>query len=475
MGLTASGESGWSLEVVRGKDAGRVFAPAPGEVVLGHAPGDRGGIDLSGQEDASSPRRMAARHAAIGRTEGGMTLRDLESPGGTFVNRRRILPGQAQTLLDGDLIQLGGVQLRVARGRPVPPRPGPAPVPAPPGTSAFSYPVAGGPTCRSWDDFLTASAQRWEAIRDELTSGRLGSFLASVGRPDLAPSPRAPGTPDDRLDAWLGSLPAGRDARPELDVHPARLVIRATPGGGTIRRSVRVSNVGHRLLRSTARVEPEGRGWLSIPPEFANGPFATVEVTDLPVVVTIPETLGAPLVGGLVIEGNGGSKRVEVVLEARPTADEIPGAGPAPPGGATLAAMIARQPPVARVPAWGMAAMAARLVVGVAGGSLGSDAMTASGPDAPKLGGVALLLAAAGAGLGARLAWRRGGPREAPAGGFAGGFAGVVAAAALVAACRSIEPILGDWSTSVIAVSGLWAVLGAGLGAISTLTIKAQP
>ncbi len=477
MGATVkAGQGGWALEVVRGKDEGRVFALGAGEVVLGNAPGDRGGLDLASQEAPASPRRMAARHASLECSPGGLSVRDLESPGGTFVNRQRVLPGQAKPLQPGDVIQLGGVQLKVVDSRSASaPSPPPRPAAKP---GLFAYSIPGGPTCRTWDDFLTASAQRWEALREELVSGRLAGFLTSIGRGDLAPSARAPGSADERLDAWLGSLPTTAAARPELDVHPARLVIRVAPGGGTVRRSFQVANVGHRLLRSTARVEPPGVAWLKLPPEFAGGPFVTVEGSEVPLDVAIPETLDRPLRAELVIEGNGGSKRVTVILEAKTAQAEIPDANPSgdrpSAGGATIAELIARQSPAARVGTWGMAALALRLVIGVASGSIGEDAMTASGPDAPGLARVAATLAAVGGLIGGALAIRKGGPREGPTGGFAGGAAGVIVASALVATCRAVEPALGPWSTSVIAVCALWAAIGSGLAALSTLVVKGK-
>jgi len=194
----------------------------------------------------------------------------------------------------------------------------------------------------------------------------------------------------------------------------------------------------------------------------------------LAVEIAVPETLAGPMTAELVIEGNGGTKRVAVVLEPKPAAASDPaGLTPAPvdiaAADSRLLALIARQSTAARVATWGLVALAARLLVGAASGSIGEDAMTPSGPDAPKLGGVALALAAVGALLGGRLAWRRGGAREAPPGGFAGGFVGVIAAAAAVAACRSIEPALGPWSSSLVAVCGLWTAIGVGLAAISTL------
>ena len=476
MGSMANGNGGgWSLEVVRGKEAGRVFALSGGEVVLGNAPGDRGGIDLATQEAEGSPRRMAARHASLECSTGGLAVRDLESPGGTFVNRQRVLPGLAKPLQPGDVIQLGGVQLKVVDGQAQVARPRAAS-----SAGSFTFAIPGGPTCRTWDDVLVASAQRWEALKSELVSGRLAAFLISIGRDDLAPSPQAPGTPDERLDAWLGSLPATKEARPELDVHPNRLVIRATPGGGSIRRSVRVSNVGLRLLRSSARVEPAGVPWLALPPEFAGRPFVVTEGLELPFEISIPATLPGPLTAHLVIDGNGGSKRVAIILEAKAAPSDLPlesASAPdrAPVGDATLGELIGRQRPVARVATWGLASLAIRLLIGVASGAIGEDSMKASGPDSPGLAGVALILGAVGALSGGVLAARRGGAREAPTGAFAGGFAGVIAASALVAICRSVEPILGTWSTSVLAVCLLWALIGSGLAALSTLVAKGTP
>ena len=55
------------------------------------------GIDL-GAEEGASPRRMAAKQAQVDCAAEGLSLRDLDSPGGTFVNRQRVLPGQARPL-----------------------------------------------------------------------------------------------------------------------------------------------------------------------------------------------------------------------------------------------------------------------------------------------------------------------------------------------------------------------------------------
>ncbi len=464
--------NGWGLEVVRGRDAGLTFALGAGEVVLGNAPGDGPVIDLARQEGDSAARRMAARHALLECSKQGLALRDLESPGGTFVNRQRVLPGQARPLRAGDVIQLGGVQLKVVDAHSAP---APTPTATPPGPpSPFVCAIPGGPTCRSWDDILTASAQRWEALRGELVSGRLAAFAGSIGRAELAPSPTAKGSPDERLDAWLGSLPTTRPGRPELDVHPSRLLVRVAPGGGSTRRVIRLANVGHRLLRSTARIEPAGTSWLTLAPEFAGREILTVEETELAVEIAIPAVLEAPLSACVVIEGNGGSRQVEVILEAKSAlSDPI---GPAddagrPPGGATLGELIARQSMASRVTSWALVALAVRMLVGVAGGSIGEDGMIASGPGVPSLGRVALAVGVTGAILGGLLATRKGGPREVPSGAFAGGFAGVIIASALVAACRAAEPTLGGWSPSVVAVCLAWALFGSALAGLSRFVV----
>ena len=105
------------LEIVRGRDVGRAFALEPGETVVGNALNGQSGLDLREQE-GSSPRRMAGRHASLICSGHDLSIRDLESPGGTFVNQQRLLTGQPRKLSAGDVIQLGGVQLRVKDASP---------------------------------------------------------------------------------------------------------------------------------------------------------------------------------------------------------------------------------------------------------------------------------------------------------------------------------------------------------------------
>ena len=153
-----------------------------------------------------------------------------------------------------------------------------------------------GEVCRTWDDFLTVSAQRWAELRDELTSGRLAGYLAAIGRSDLAPRADAPGTPDERLDAWLGSLPTTRPSRPELDVHPRSIAVRVAAG-----RPDPADGPGHQRRLSAAAIDGPGRAGgrrLALGRGARSaGPFATVDETEVPVEVAAPETLKRPAVG----------------------------------------------------------------------------------------------------------------------------------------------------------------------------------
>src|SRR3954447_22237818 len=101
MNSTPGGE--WGLEIVRGRDVGKVLPLGDGAVTLGNDLGGEPGLNLADQE-GTAPRKMAGKQARIDAPAGGLVLRDLDSPGGTFVNRQRVLSGQARPLKIGDLI-----------------------------------------------------------------------------------------------------------------------------------------------------------------------------------------------------------------------------------------------------------------------------------------------------------------------------------------------------------------------------------
>lgn len=442
------GENGWSLEVVRGRQAGRSYALTTPETVLGNALSGRAGIDL-GDQEGDSPRRMAARQAVLSKTPAGLSVRDLESPGGTFVNRQRVLPGQSVTLRPGDVIQVGGVQLRVvggSNGRPI--SPAASPTSAPPSSP---FVTKNGAACRTWDDFLRVAAQRWGDLRDELTSSRLAAWLSTIGRPDLVVHPAPGATADEHLDAWLARLPTTTPARPELEVHPARLVIRVAPGGGTLLRSVQVANVGHRLLHVRASIEPAG-AWVVVSSPFADGPQTVVDATHIPLQIAVPASLPRPLRATLRLDGDGGSKAVELILEAKTASDSV--APPPRPVGPGFRGRLSKIPATTRLVGLGPGGVALRLVVALAGG-IGSPPVT------PGLTGVAALFALSFGVVGAFVAGRRGGISAVGPAAASAAVAGCGVAAVVVAACRVIEPVLGAWSASPVASSLLWGALGA--------------
>jgi hypothetical protein len=501
-----------------------VYSVNTGEILVGNALNGKPGLDLANQE-GSSPRRMAARHAALTCTNKEIAIQDLDSPGGTFVNRERLLSSQPRRLEPGDVIQLGSVQLRVQRnaavvsappipsqeqkahevkGAPVvattatasppvatPPRPAPrttspnapatshlSPASAPAGRLPIPFSMAGGVSCRTWNDFLVLSAQQWGALRDELSSGRLAEYLGRIQRLDLVPRRDKNRAADDQLDEWLARLPATESSAPELDVHPESLIIHAVAGGGITHQAVRVTNVGYRLLRCTARVEPTGTPWVRLHPEHNGRPFSTIDQTDLPIELDLPETIDRPLMSQIVIESNGGTKRIAVRIERPAERVGFPesaagaSASPIPQLGQHISQLVAGLRPGARIVLGCVGVMALRVILVLinvlATGGLGAWPVQA------RLSSVAILMVGIGVLLGAWLASRRGEWRVLPAAGFAGGALGLLVAAVSFAAIHSAERVLGSRSSSFATVVLLWGATGALLALVSTVLIPYQ-
>jgi hypothetical protein len=500
---TAAQSTPWSLEVVRGRDVGRVYNLQVAETILGNSLNGEPGLDLREQE-AGSPQRMAARQAAVVVTGQELAIRDLDSPGGTFVNRQRLLAGQSRRLQAGDVIQIGSVQLRVvglgtsptkvpaARATPPPlPASSPSIAPMPPATAPAAgstagrlpaaFIMAGGSSCRTWDDFLVLAAQRWKDLRDELASGRLADYLRQIQRADLIPRPEKIRSLDEQLDQWLARLPTTRPSDPELDVHPDNVNVRAMAGGGMIRQVLRITNVGYRLLRCSARIEPAGTSWIRLRPEHDGRPFDTIEQTDLPFELAIPESLDRPLAAAIVLDGNGGTRRVGVRIErpAEPPPLPEPVAGPAvsplPAWGRALIRSTARLGPGLRIVAGVLGAIALRSFAVLA--SLAPVGVRGASIVEARLPALALAFAVVGAVVGGFLARSRGegGWRDVLAATFAGSLFGIVISAVDYAMIRSVELRLAGWSSSLLAVEFLWAVIGAALAVLSHILIPYRP
>lgn len=449
----------WGVEVVRGREPGRRYALAEGETTIGNAPKGPGHLSLANQEGAS-PRRMTERQAALIVAGGTLAIRDLDGPAATFVNRQRLLSGVDRPLAPGDEIQLGGVRLVVRREtqtaapRPSPPPPpNPPPRPSPPplrsGPMAAPYAFTGGLVCRSWDDFLALAAQRWSLVRDELAAGRIGEHLRRVGRADLLPR-RNPGwSADDVVDDWLGRLPATRSSAPELDVHPEALVIRAAGGWGTIRRTIRIANVGYRLLRSTVRVE-SSRARL-----VGDGALATIDETDVDLEIDLPEGGGDQSLGAVVIESNGGTRRVEIRLE-RARAEVVSITDDDAGAGLPLVDLAGLIPPARRL--WLFPLVLAGAQVLIAG-------------DEPRLSTLAVAASVLGFVVGTGLGARGG---DVTASGFAGAVGGLLTSALVFAAVRSVNGLVApSLATGPLAVA-LWMLIGVGLALASLVAFPAR-
>jgi pSer/pThr/pTyr-binding forkhead associated (FHA) protein len=83
-----------------------------GKNVIGRADQKPVEIDLFAQEAAD--RVWSSReHAIILCEHGALSIEDLNSTNGTFVNRERVQPGEKKALKTDDVIQIGEVQLKV--------------------------------------------------------------------------------------------------------------------------------------------------------------------------------------------------------------------------------------------------------------------------------------------------------------------------------------------------------------------------
>jgi pSer/pThr/pTyr-binding forkhead associated (FHA) protein len=103
------------LVVVRGQRMDVQFPIYPGKNYIGRTDDKPVDIDLEDQE--AQDRIWASRqHAVITFEDGKLTIEDLNSLNGTFVNRNRVHPGQLKEITINDVIQIGTVHLKVIAG-----------------------------------------------------------------------------------------------------------------------------------------------------------------------------------------------------------------------------------------------------------------------------------------------------------------------------------------------------------------------
>jgi hypothetical protein len=339
--------------------------------------------------------------------------------------------------------------------------------------------MAGGGQCRTWDDFLVVSAQSWNQVRDELVSGRIAEYLRRIQRLDLIPYAAPDRSPDDRLDEWLARLPATQSSAPELDVHPETLLVQAKMGGGVSRLSLRITNVGFRLLRSSIRIEPAEARWVKLLAGADGRAFQTIDQTEIPVELALPETIDRVLRALIVIESNGGMRRVEVRIERPPdpllVSESASGAAVSEISllAKQLSRRLTRVRPLFRIIACCIVAVGLRFLVALLNalpfGGAGKSLAEA------RISSVALISVAVGVLAGLMLARSRGDRRDFLSAGLAGGVLGLLASAPWFSILQSAERVLGSWSSSLSALLLLWGFVGASLALISTIVIPHRP
>lgn len=100
------------LVVIRGQKLNVEYPIYTGDNFIGRT--DEKPVDVDLEDQESTDRIWCSRqHAKIVSESSGLSIEDLGSQNGTFVNRARIFPGQPRPLVNGDVIQVGTVQMKV--------------------------------------------------------------------------------------------------------------------------------------------------------------------------------------------------------------------------------------------------------------------------------------------------------------------------------------------------------------------------
>jgi pSer/pThr/pTyr-binding forkhead associated (FHA) protein len=102
------------LTIVRGGTVGKVFPLQPGDNLVGRWDPDSGAFPEVDLETDDPEARISRKHALI-RVSDTVTIEDIGSLNGTFVNRgRRLEPGSPAVLQDGDEIIVGKTFFKVS-------------------------------------------------------------------------------------------------------------------------------------------------------------------------------------------------------------------------------------------------------------------------------------------------------------------------------------------------------------------------
>ena len=110
-----------------------------------------------------------------------------------------------------------------------------------------------------------------------------------IQRTDLLPRPDSSHNADERLDAWLERLPASRSSAPELEVTPGRWSCGRDRGGTVRDPSDHQCRLPAVAIQATRRKKEKMSIQFRLTPQDHS--FLTVDQTDLPVEIDLPEDL----------------------------------------------------------------------------------------------------------------------------------------------------------------------------------------
>jgi pSer/pThr/pTyr-binding forkhead associated (FHA) protein len=104
----------YRLQVIRGLRVNVEYPLCEGQNLIGRSDDRPVDIDLRDQEPVD--RVWASRQHAVFNLAGeALTVEDMHSTNGTYVNRHRLPPGTKRNLKDDDVVQIGTVQLKINR------------------------------------------------------------------------------------------------------------------------------------------------------------------------------------------------------------------------------------------------------------------------------------------------------------------------------------------------------------------------
>jgi hypothetical protein len=180
-----------------------------------------------------------------------------------------------------------------------------------------------GRRCKTFDELASGCYYEWEDARTLLREGTFASFLAGIGRADLAKSAReAQGQADAdiALTNFVSALPATGVQGPKLGLNPRRLIVGPMRVGEQRAGRVAVLNEGRGLLQGKVTVA-EGVTWIKLVDGSDDRTFPLKTGKEQVIGFTTDTTgltVGQNYSGKLVVVTNGGVAELPIRLDLIP-------------------------------------------------------------------------------------------------------------------------------------------------------------